>query len=597
MGLGKTLTILAYLKQLKDEKNHDDSSDDEEATIIDENNNEIKSESEEDEVDFSNFSNINVEKLTKRIFQNTSKIKKHISNRLKTLIVLPASLLHQWQTEIKTRFEKNSFRYEVYHGPDRKELTKSQLEQCDIVFTTYEIVSREADELGKGTVSLSKSPIARIEWTRIICDEGHRIKNSSSISNQAMCSLKAKYRIVITGTPIHNSMCDLYSLLKFINLYPLNDKSLFTYLFPSNKKTACTVEEERRTNCWIHFLSSFLLLRRTKLDKIKGTDKNIVDLPKKSVELIKFDLIEPERYIYDQIFKESKEKVKTLLINQRSNQFYKNSYGEVNFSDVLVYILRLRQSCCHMNLIHQVVDMDHLKNLQDEFIELLDDEKTIPSSSSSSSHSNRTRFKSLRSIEENPELAICFKETHLSSKFKIMMEKLDKILDEHPNDKIIIVSQWTSVLKIMANNLRENSVEFCEINGQVDLFERNRIVEYFNEKKHMDIRVMLLSLCAGGVGLNLIGANHMFLFDIHWNPALESQASDRIYRVGQTKDVKIYKFLCQNTIEESIYQVQLKKIDLAERFVNAKASNIPGMASAGNARLTVQDLRMLFELI
>ena len=157
MGLGKTLTILAYLKQLKDEKNHDDSSDDEEATIIDENNNEIKSESEE-EVDFSNFSNINVEKLTKRIFQNTYKIKKHISNRLKTLIVLPASLLHQWQTEIKTRFEKNSFRYEVYHGPDRKELTKSQLEQCDIVFTTYEIVSREADELGKGTVSLSKSP-------------------------------------------------------------------------------------------------------------------------------------------------------------------------------------------------------------------------------------------------------------------------------------------------------------------------------------------------------------------------------------------------------------------------------------------------------
>jgi transcription termination factor 2 len=588
MGLGKTLTILAYLKQVKDENNQDDSSDDEEAIIVDENNNKkaIQSESEEED-----FSNLNVEALTKKIFQSAHKIKKYSSSRLKTLIVLPASLLYQWQNEIKTRFERNAFKYEVYHGIDRKNLTKSQLEQCDIVFTTYEIVSRETDGLGKGTVNLSKSPIARIEWTRIICDEGHRIKNSSSLSNQAMCSLKAKYRIVITGTPIHNSMCDIHSLLKFLNLYPLNDKSLFTYLFPSDKKSTCTVEEERRKNCWIAFLSSFLLLRRTKLDKIKGTDQNIVDLPKKSIELINFELDEPERCIYDKIFKESKENVKTLLINQRSNQFYQNSYGELNFSDVLVYILRLRQSCCHMNLIHQVVDMDQLKYLQDEFIEILDNEEK------SSTHTTRTRFKSLRSIEENPELSVCFHNEHLSSKFKIMIEKLDKILNEHPNDKVIIVSQWTSVLKLLANNLKKDSVEYCEINGLVDLSERNRIVEYFNEKKHMDIRVMLLSLCAGGVGLNLIGANHMFLFDIHWNPALESQASDRIYRVGQTKDVKIYKFLCQNTIEESIYQVQLKKIDLADRFCNSKASNIPGMASAGNARLTVQDLRMLFELI
>jgi transcription termination factor 2 len=596
MGLGKTITILAYLKQVKDETQNDSSDDEEDLTVDKNNNNNNKAinkiESESEHEDFTDFENLNVQALTNRIFKSTHKIKKYSNNCLKTLIVLPASLLHQWQNEIKSKFEKNAFKYEVYHGSERKNITKSQLERCDIVFTTYEIVSREANKIGKGTVNLSKSPLTGIEWTRIICDEGHRIKNSSSISNQAMCSLRAKYKIVITGTPIHNSMCDLYSLLKFINLYPLDDKSLFTYLFPSDKKSTSTLEEERRMNCWIAFLSSFLLLRRMKSDKIIGTDQNIVDLPKKSIELIKFELDEPERCIYDQIFKESKEKVKTLLINQHSNQFYRNSYGELNFSDVLVYILRLRQSCCHMNLIHQVVDMDELKNLQDELIEILEDEKETRSS-----HSTRTRFKSLKSIEENPELSICFNDRYLSSKLKIMIEKLNEILNEHPNDKIIIVSQWTSVLKILAKSLKENSVEYCEINGHVDLFERNRIVEYFNEKKHMDIPVMLLSLCAGGVGLNLIGANHMFLFDIHWNPALESQAADRIYRVGQTKDVKIYKFLCQNTIEESIYQVQMKKIDLAERFCNAKASNIPGLASAGNARLTVKDLRMLFDLI
>ena len=104
---------------------------------------------------------------------------------------------------------------------------------------------------------------------------------------------------------------------------------------------------------------------------------------------------------------------------------------------------------------------------------------------------------------------------------------------------------------------------------------------------------MLLSLSAGGVGLNLIGANRMFLLDIHWNPALEQQCADRIYRVGQTKNVTIYKLLCEETIEERIQQIQQNKLQIAERVCRSGAEAVaPGMP--GNAKLNSNDLRLLF---
>lgn len=126
------------------------------------------------------------------------------------------------------------------------------------------------------------------------------------------------------------------------------------------------------------------------------------------------------------------------------------------------------------------------------------------------------------------------------------------------------------------------------IDGKVKPIDRQDIVEKFN-KANRGPTVMLLSLKAGGVGLNLVGANHLFLMDLHWNPALEQQAMDRIYRMGQKKDVFVHKFVCVNTIEEKVAVLQEKKMELSK-------SVLEGGRKAAGQKLTLGEIRFLFQL-
>ena len=333
------------------------------------------------------------------------------------------------------------------------------------------------------------------------------------------------------------------------------------------------------------FLSDYLILRRTKQDKLHGTDRKIVDLPDKNIEIIKVRLNPEEKSIYDKIFNESKEKVKSFLQNQQNRLLGKASGSNGSaVSEIFVYLLRLRQACCHLSLLSECLDKNELQAMKMEATELNDMMEGLTLNGTTAE--NEPKF---------TNLTHCLKKNYVSSKIGKLVEMIEKFLDEYPEDKLIVVSQWTSVLSLVSNYLRKNEVEFCEITGEVNLMRRNEIVEYFNKKNSNDLRVMLLSLTAGGVGLNLIGANRMFIVDIHWNPALEQQAMDRIYRVGQKKECFIYRFLCENTIEERIEEIQHFKIQLAQKVCGASAANIPGMASIGNAKLTLQDFKLLFK--
>lgn len=333
------------------------------------------------------------------------------------------------------------------------------------------------------------------------------------------------------------------------------------------------------------FLSDYLILRRTKADKLHGTNKKIVDLPNKNIEIIRVKLNTEEKTIYDKIFNESKEKVKSFLQNQQNRLLGKASNGMSGsaVTEIFVYLLRLRQACCHLSLLSECLDMNELQSMKLEAQELNDMMESLTLNGM-----NNTQPKMA-------DMTHCLNKQYVSSKMGKLIEMVEKFLQDFPEDKLIVVSQWTSVLSLVALYLRKNRIQFCEITGEVNLIRRNEIVEEFNKKHSIELRIMLLSLTAGGVGLNLVGANRMFIMDIHWNPALEQQAMDRIYRVGQKKECFIYRFLCENTIEERIEEIQHHKMQLAQKVCGASAANIPGMAAVGNAKLTLQDFKLLFK--
>lgn len=176
--------------------------------------------------------------------------------------------------------------------------------------------------------------------------------------------------------------------------------------------------------------------------------------------------------------------------------------------------------------------------------------------------------------------------------FKRPSTKMLKVLDTlktkilASGDKAIVVSQWTSVLNILKTHLAQQGIDSLSLDGSIPVKNRQDIVTEFNSARS-NRRVLLLSLTAGGVGLNLVGANHLLLIDLHWNPQLEAQAQDRIYRVGQKKDVVVYKFMCKDTVEEHIKNLQDKKLALANGVLT-------GARASEGSKLTMDDLKGLF---
>jgi transcription termination factor 2 len=357
---------------------------------------------------------------------------------------------------------------------------------------------------------------------------------------------------------------------------------------------------EKRCSQWVFLLSKYLILRRTKADKIAGTETRIVNLPDKNIQEIRIKLNPEEKAIYTKIFQEAKSEANRFLTTQKQRMMGINQTSQGSgLSQIFVMILRLRQACCHMSLLSECLDKDELKTMRLEtegiegLMETLNINETIGEETKFQPAFNSTLKQTGEDSGEEVDLTKCLKKKYMSSKLEHLLEMIEHLSDEYPDDKMIVVSQWTSMLGVVAQNLDRRDIGYCEVKGDVKLFTRNEIVEDFNKPENKKERVMLLSLTAGGVGLNLVGANRMFLLDIHWNPALEQQCADRIYRVGQKKEVTIYKFLCESTIEQRILEVQGKKLSMADKVCNAQASN--GATSLKNGKLTTNDLKLLFQ--
>ncbi|XP_049341002.1 transcription termination factor 2 [Astyanax mexicanus] len=518
-----------------------------------------------------------------------------------TLIICPASLLHHWKKEIEKHVKNSRLSVCLYHGPNRQK-SASVLAEHDVVVTTYSLVSKEipvqkedAERPSQDTelTASEMAPLLRVAWARVVLDEAHNIKNPKVQTSMAVCKLRARARWAVTGTPIQNNLLDMYSLLKFLRCSPFDEYKLWKAQVDNGSKRG----GER-----LNILTRSLLLRRTK-DQKDSTGAPLVSLPDRTCEVHRVKLSEDEQSVYDVVFAQSRSTLQSYLnrheggdakqghsgnpfekvarefgmSQQESVSSSQNSQKGSSTIHILSLLLRLRQCCCHLSLLKKTLDQSEL---QGDGIALSLEEQLCALSLSEPSQSDPKATVSLNGSRFRSEL---FEESRESTKISAILSELKEIRKK--NQKSVVVSQWTSMLQIVAVHLKKMGLHFEVIDGKVNPKRRMDLVEEFNTNPKGP-QVMLVSLCAGGVGINLTGGNHLFLIDMHWNPALEDQACDRIYRVGQRLDVTIHRFVCEGTVEDKISSLQEKKKELAQKVLSGTGSSF--------TKLSLADLRVIF---
>lgn len=390
------------------------------------------------------------------------------SSGLPALIVCPTSLVDNWIEEA-ARFVPD-IKTLALSGADRRKRW-GQIEQSDIVVTSYALLRRDLEEYLKH------------EFSAAVLDEAQHIKNRSSQNAVAAKSIRCRHKLVLTGTPLENSVADLWSIMDFLMPGYLGSHEVFrrNYEAPiSHGKHEGEIAQMKLRRKMRPFL-----LRRLKTDVAK-------DLPAKIEKVSSCPLTKDQQMVYNEILRASQQKI--------SGMVSKRGFNECRM-EILTALLRLRQACCHLNLL----------NL--------------------------------------PEL----ESKYPSAKLELFMELLNEAVDS--GHRMLVFSQFVSMLTILRKELEKNGVPYCYLDGATK--ERQSVVRKFNMGR--DIPVFLISLKAGGTGLNLTGADMVVHFDPWWNPAVEDQATDRAHRIGQKRTVYSIKLITKNTVEEKVLAMQRKK--------------------------------------
>ncbi|CCM05412.1 uncharacterized protein FIBRA_07629 [Fibroporia radiculosa] len=543
-----------------------------------------------------------------------------------TLVACPVAVVSQWASEI----QKIAIGLTVveHHGPSRAS-DPSQLERAHVVITSYQTIASEygaynpaadksnskktaksqsqvsddsdSDSIGKilekskrgGSSKKSKDALFRVKWYRVVLDEAHNIKNRNTKAAQACCALHAKYRWCLTGTPMQNSVEELYSLFKFLRVRPLNDWPTFREQIAQPVKAGKTTRAMKR----LQVVLSATMLRRTKDTLING--KPILQLPDRKVEVVDCVFEADERAFYETI----NARVQTSL-----EKLQQQGGVAKNYTSMLVLLLRLRQTCNHPTLVSEdyrrdkeAVEPRAAKSQDgDEDADDLADQlagmglsqirrcqlcQTELTSSNTSDHNTcadcaEVVVKARRS-SRGPDSDL----PPDSTKTRKILEILRDI-DERSEgtEKTIIFSQFTSMLDIIEPFLRAEGIRFVRYDGSMTKPHREIALESIKENART--KVILISFKAGSTGLNLTCCNNVILVDLWWNPALEDQAFDRAHRFGQTRNVHIRKLCVPDTVEQKILELQDRKRELAKAALSGDKLK--------NMRLGAEDLVALF---
>lgn len=389
----------------------------------------------------------------------------------KSIVITPTSLIHNWKSEFENFAP--SLNIGIVHGSKKeRESIIDNLENIDVLLTTYGSLRNDCEKY------------ENINFDYIIIDEAQNIKNPTSITTDAVKSIKAKCKFALTGTPIENNLLELWSIFDFI---------MPGYLYNVSKFNAIFIRDESNIIRLKKLIKPFIL-RRTKKQVIK-------ELPDKIEKKFLVELSKEQRKIYKTYVDEIQRKLQ-------------DKYESNDKITVLSYLTKLRQLCLDPSLIV-------------------------------------TDYKGK------------------SSKINACIEILKDIIEN--DDKVLVFSQFTSVLQNISVVLDKENIEYNYLDGQTKATDRIKLVDDFN--KNINKKVFLISLKAGGTGLNLTSANTVIHFDPWWNISVENQASDRAHRFGQKQTVEVIKLIAKGTIEEKIVKLQENKSKLIDDIISNELSD------------------------
>lgn len=391
--------------------------------------------------------------------------------KIPSLIIVPASLVDNWINEISKFAPKLTINN--YTGIQRFK-TNGDFSNYDIILTTYGIIRNESEKLSNH------------KFQYIVLDESQIIKNPNSKIYRSVKELNSNYRMVLTGTPIENSLADLWAQFNFFNEGLLGNFNFFKkeFLLPIERYHSEDAKEKLQ-----NIIKPFIL-RRTKEQVEK-------DLPEITEQIIRCPMTENQESVYE----EEKSKIRNTIFQ---------NIGDLGIAKSSIHILqgltKLRQLANHPNLIFE---------------------------------------------EEN----------HESGKFNEIIRNIENVMNE--GHKLLLFSSFVKHLEIFENYFKEQNIKYSKLTGES--IKRGQIVNEFQNND--DIKIFLISLKAGGTGLNLTAADYVFILDPWWNPAAELQAVSRAHRIGQDKKVFLYRYITKDSIEEKILNLQQRKTVLSESVI------------------------------
>ncbi len=401
-----------------------------------------------------------------------------------SLIIMPTSLIYNWINEAQ-KFTPHLKIY-TYTGSFRDK-DPEIFHLYDVVITTY------------GITRVDLEVMKAVYFHYVILDESQNIKNPLSKSFKAVKQLRSKHKLILSGTPVENTVNDLWTQMSFINPGLLGAQHFFQseFVIPIEKKK----DEEKAQK--LQALIKPFVMRRTK-------EQVATELPPKTENLFYSIMCEEQAEYYEK----TKSEYRNELLQSLENGTYAKSPIQI-----LQGLTKLRQIANHPALIDKEYEGE-------------------------------------------------------SGKFEDVIHKLKMVLEA--GHKVLVFSQFVKQLELYRRYFEMQGIKYSYLDGATQ--NRGKVVEEFKQAE--DIQIFLISIKAGGVGLNLTEADYVFILDPWWNPAVEQQAIDRTHRIGQTKNVFIYKFITKDTVEEKILALQNRKMRVAKSLITTEESFIKSLSEA-----------------